>query len=122
MNLKVSIFSGISFILIIFKPISIMLKDLFNLCFLKRNYEEEENQKIVIYTTSLVVVRLSFDKCKRVKKILQNYCVRYEEKDLHKNKEYQRELKYRLNLKQIDVPHIFFNGKHIGVNYIFSIL
>ena len=40
--------------------------------------------------------------------------MRYEERDFHKNKEYQRELKYRLNLKQIDVPHIFFNGKHIG--------
>lgn len=72
--------------------------------------------KIVIYTTSLQVVRLSFDKCKRVKKILQNHCVRYEEKDLYKNKEYQRELKFRLNLKQVDVPHIFFDGKHVGVH------
>ena len=91
-----------------------------NISNFKRNYEEEEHQKIVIYTTSLVVVRLSFDKCKHVKKILQNYCVRYEERDLHKNKEYQRELKYRLNLKQIDVPHVFFNGKHIGVSLEFT--
>ena len=60
---------------------------------------------------------MSFDKCKKVKKILQNHCVRYEEKDLYKHKEFQRELKYRLNLKQIDVPHVFFDGKHIGVSY-----
>lgn len=60
---------------------------------------------------------MSYDKCKRVKKILQNYCVRYEEKDLYKKKEYQRELKYRLNLNQIDVPHVFYNGKHIGVSF-----
>lgn len=81
----------------------------------QRNYEEEEDQKIIIYTTSLQIVRLSYDKCKRVKKILQNHCVRYEERDLYKNKEYQRELKYRLNINQVDVPHIFFNGKHVGV-------
>jgi glutaredoxin len=85
--------------------------------FIKRNYEEEESQKIVIYTTTLQIVRMSYDKCKKVKKILQNHCVRYEEKDLYKNKEFQRELKYRLNLKQIDVPHVFFNGKHIGVRF-----
>ena len=72
--------------------------------------------KIVIYTTSLQVVRRSFEKCIRVKKILQNYCVRYEERDLNKNKENQLELKYRLNLSLIDVPHVFFNGKHVAVN------
>jgi glutaredoxin len=63
---------------------------------------------------------MSYDKCKKVKKILQNHCVRYEEKDLYKNKEFQRELKYRLNLKQIDVPHVFFDGKHIGVRLIIN--
>jgi glutaredoxin len=75
----------------------------------------------VIYTTSLQVVRISFDKCKRVKKILQNYCVRYEEKDLYKKKEYQKELKYRLNLEVIDLPHIFFNGVHIAVKLFFNL-
>ena len=50
------------------------------------------------------------------KKILQSHCVRYEEHDLYKSKEHQRELKYRLNLSVIDLPHVFFNGKHIGVS------
>ena len=76
----------------------------------------EERDKIVIYTTSLQIVRMSFDKSKKVKKILQNHCVRFEERDLNKNKESQRELKFRLNISQIDVPHLFFNGKHVGVN------
>ena len=74
----------------------------------------EEQQQIVIYTTSLQVVRLSYNKSKRVKKILQSHCVKYEERDLYKKKEYQHELQYRLNLSHIDLPHIFFNGKHIG--------
>ena len=82
----------------------------------QRNFEQEERGKIVIYTTSLQVVRQSFDKSKRVKKILQNHCVRYEERDLNKSKESQRELKYRLGLGQIDVPHVFFDGVHIGVS------
>ncbi len=82
---------------------------------MKRNYQVEEYQKIVIYTTTLQIVRLSYDKCKKVKKILQNYCVRYEEKDLYKHRAYQKELMYRLNLEKVDVPHIFFNGRHIAV-------
>ncbi len=69
----------------------------------------------MVYTTSLQVVRLSFDKCTKAKKILQNHCVRYEERDLNKNKEYQRELKSRLSIDQVDVPHIFFDGKYVGV-------
>lgn len=90
--------------------------DLIVLNLLKRDYEVEEQGKIVIYTTTLQVVRESNAKCKRVKKILQSYCVRYEERDLYKKKEYQRELKYRLNLNIIDIPYIFFNGKLIGVS------
>lgn len=81
---------------------------------LARDYEREEYQKIVIYTTSLQVVRQAYDKCKRVKKILQSHCVKYEERDLYKKKEYQQELQFRLNLSQVDLPHIFFNGKYIG--------
>ncbi len=68
----------------------------------------------MIYTTSLQVVRQAYDKCKRVKKILQSHCVKYEERDLYKKKEYQQELQFRLNLSQVDLPHIFFNGKYIG--------
>lgn len=48
--------------------------------------------------------------------MLQNHCVRYEERDLYKNKEFQRELKFRLSLNSIDIPFIFFNGKLIGVS------
>jgi glutaredoxin len=82
---------------------------------LLRNFELEERDKIVVYTTSLQTVRLSYDKSKKLKKIMQNHCVRFEERDLNKNKEFQKELKYRLNINQVDVPHLFFNGKHIGV-------
>jgi glutaredoxin domain-containing cysteine-rich protein 1 len=82
----------------------------------KRNFELEERDRIVIYTTSLQIVRTSHDKSIKVKKILQNHCVRYEERDLNKNKESQRELKYRLGVDQVDVPHLFFNGKHVGVS------
>lgn len=60
------------------------------------------------------MVRLAYDKCKRVKKILQSHCVKYEERDLYKKKEYQHELQFRLDLDEVDLPHIFFNGKHIG--------
>lgn len=62
------------------------------------------------------IIRNSFENCQRVKKILLSHCVRYEEHDLFKCKEYQRELKYRLNIETINIPQVFFNGKHIGVS------
>jgi len=49
-----------------------------------------------------------------VKKILQSHQVKYEERDLYKKKIYQHELQFRLNLIQIELPAMFYNGKYIG--------
>jgi glutaredoxin len=75
----------------------------------------EERGKIVCYTTSMQVVRNSYEKSKRLKKMMLNYGVRYEEKDLYKHKHFQKELKYRMNQTDVNVPHVFFDGKYIGV-------
>ena len=72
---------------------------------------------MIVYTTSMTVVRESADKCKAVRNILQTHMVRYEEKDLFMSAENQKELLDRLGTSAIVVPQVFADGIHIGVRY-----
>ncbi|KAK6172303.1 hypothetical protein SNE40_015991 [Patella caerulea] len=80
----------------------------------KRNYCLLEKDKIVIYTTSMSVVRDTHEKCKVVRNILQTNMVRYEEKDMYMSKDNQRELQERLNTNGIRVPQVFADGILLG--------
>lgn len=79
-----------------------------------RNFRHEEKKKVIIYTTSMTVVRESADKCKAVRNILQTHMVRYEEKDLFMSSENQKELLDRLGTSAIVLPQVFADGIHIG--------
>lgn len=81
-----------------------------------RNYRQEEKGKIIVYTTSMMVVREAADKCKAVRNILQTHMVRYEERDMFMSAENQKELRERLGQSAICVPQVFADGVHIG-NY-----
>ena len=70
---------------------------------------------MILYTTSMTVVRESADKCKAVRNILQTHMVRYEEKDLFMSAENQKELMDRLGTSAIELPQVFADGIHIGV-------
>ncbi|ESP03673.1 hypothetical protein LOTGIDRAFT_137010 [Lottia gigantea] len=80
----------------------------------KRNYHVLEKDKIVIYTTSMSVVRHTHEKCKVVRNILQTNMVRYEERDLYMSKENQKELTERVNSNDIRIPQVFADGELIG--------
>ena len=84
----------------------------------QRNFRLTEKNKVVIYTTSMTVVRESADKCKAAKNILQTHMVRYEEKDLFMSSENQKELMERLGTSAIEVPQVFADGIHLGVRLI----
>ncbi|XP_071847845.1 glutaredoxin domain-containing cysteine-rich protein CG12206-like [Apostichopus japonicus] len=76
---------------------------------------EEDVGKIVIFTTSMRIVRQTFDDCQLVRKIFQNHRVRYEEKDLFMNAEYHDELIARLGEGHpVTLPIIFIDGELIG--------
>lgn len=62
------------------------------------------------------VIRQTSDRCRVVKKILQNHMIRYEEKDLFMNKEHQKELVERLNTNRVILPQVFIDGIHLGVS------
>lgn len=71
--------------------------------------------KIVVYTTSVMVVRDTYEKCLRVNKILQTHVVRYEQRDVSLSRDDHRELIERLG-PNVDLPQVFADGIHIGVS------
>lgn len=76
---------------------------------------EEDVGKIVIYTTSMRIVRQTFEDCQLARKIFQNHRVRYEEKDLFMNSDYQEELIARLGEGHpVTLPIVFVDGELIG--------
>lgn len=78
------------------------------------NYLQSEKGRIVVYMTSMRIVRRTHERCRTVQKILQAHLVRYEEKDLFMSKDNQKELMERLGQKDIIIPQIFADGLNIG--------
>ncbi|XP_060070218.1 ankyrin-1-like [Ylistrum balloti] len=79
-----------------------------------RNYSQLEKGKIVIYTSSMAIVRETYERCILAKKILQTHMVRYEEKDLFMSVENQRELRERLGVDEVVLPQVFADGVALG--------
>jgi len=81
----------------------------------EQDYRSTERGKVVLYTTGVKVVRDTFDKCLRVKKILQTHMVRYEERDVSLSRDDHRQLAERLGSSTVQLPQVFADGLHIGV-------
>ncbi|CAD5119762.1 DgyrCDS8357 [Dimorphilus gyrociliatus] len=79
-----------------------------------KNYRLLEKGRIVMFTTSVTIVRRTHEKCKKARMILQNHMVEFEEKDLFMSKEYQKELLERLGTDQVVLPQIYADGQHLG--------
>ncbi|KAH0616226.1 hypothetical protein JD844_027192 [Phrynosoma platyrhinos] len=75
-----------------------------------------EYGRIVIYTTSLRVVRTTFERCELVRKIFQNHRVKFEEKNIALNSEYGKELDERCRrVGEIpSLPVVFIEGQYLG--------
>ncbi|KAJ7395797.1 Glutaredoxin domain-containing cysteine-rich protein 1 [Pitangus sulphuratus] len=72
--------------------------------------------RIVIYTTSLRVVRTTFEKCELVRKIFQNHRVKFEEKNIALNSDYGKELDERCRrvCEVPSLPVVFIDGHYLG--------
>jgi glutaredoxin domain-containing cysteine-rich protein 1 len=81
-----------------------------------QNYKKEEAGKVVVYTTTMGVVRQTYQDCVLVKKILGNLMVKYEERDVFMSRETQAEIRERMGSDVIIVPQVFVEGQHIGVS------
>ncbi|KFK27380.1 hypothetical protein AALP_AA8G375300 [Arabis alpina] len=71
---------------------------------------------IVVYFTSLRVVRPTFEDCKSVTSILHSYPVRIDERDLSMDATFSTELQriFPKETKILKLPRVFIGGRYIG--------
>ncbi|XP_070554808.1 glutaredoxin domain-containing cysteine-rich protein CG12206-like [Ptychodera flava] len=84
------------------------------------NARKEEIGKIIIYTTSMSIIRGTYEKCQFVKKLFQNHRVKFEERDIYLNKHNQKDLQERLGKDSpLTVPQVVIDGEILGVSFRF---
>ncbi|KAM8720499.1 hypothetical protein ACLKA7_006529 [Drosophila subpalustris] len=79
-----------------------------------KNYKEKDVGKVVLYTTSMGIIRDTYGKCANVKQILRTLLIKFEERDVFMSLEYQQEMRDRMQQETIRVPQLFVEGQHIG--------
>ncbi|KAF7816145.1 inactive receptor-like serine/threonine-protein kinase [Senna tora] len=71
-------------------------------------------QRVVVYFTSLRVVRSTFEDCKSVRSILQALRVTVDERDLSMDVGFMKELREILGDRKLTLPRVFIDGRYIG--------
>ncbi|XP_019869565.1 glutaredoxin domain-containing cysteine-rich protein CG31559-like isoform X2 [Aethina tumida] len=79
-----------------------------------KNYKEKEAGKVVVYTTTMGILRDTYQACMKVKQILRTLLVKFEERDVFMSSEYQSEIQERMHCEHILVPQVFVDGQHVG--------
>lgn len=87
-----------------------------------QNYKEKDAGKVVIYSTTMGIVRDTYAKCSNVKQILRTLLVKFEERDVFMSTEFQQEIKDRMQSEEIKVPQLFVDGQYIGVSGKFNLV
>lgn len=72
---------------------------------------------MVVYTTTLGIVRDTYERCLRIRKILWTLLVRFEERDVFMARDTQLQLLDRLHSPNVSVPHVFLEGQYLGVSH-----
>ncbi|GMI88894.1 hypothetical protein like AT5G58530 [Hibiscus trionum] len=72
------------------------------------------DKRIVVYSTSLRVVRSTFEDCKTVRSILQGFRVSIDERDLSMDSRFLKELRGILGQSKLSLPRVFIGGRYMG--------
>ena len=118
--------------------------------FFFQNFADTEKGKIVMYVTTLGVVRDHLARCQKVRHILRTLLIRVEERDIFMCKRHQLELRDRINAtkgiknealaastnsksmkhgkgqtngsceERLEVPQLFVEGQYFGVRNSYS--
>ncbi|KAK3409824.1 hypothetical protein EUGRSUZ_J01906 [Eucalyptus grandis] len=78
-----------------------------------------DSNRIVVYFTSLRVVRSTFEDCKAVRSILRGFRVRIDERDLSMDSSFMAELQAILGCGggqkgKLALPRVFIGGRYVG--------
>ncbi|XP_044747823.1 glutaredoxin domain-containing cysteine-rich protein CG31559-like [Coccinella septempunctata] len=79
-----------------------------------KNYKEKEAGKVVVYTTTMGIIRDTYQACMKVKQILRTLLIKFEERDVFMSSECQQEIRERMRCDDILIPQVFVDGQHIG--------
>ncbi|XP_078435612.1 glutaredoxin family protein [Wolffia australiana] len=71
-------------------------------------------KRIVVYFTSLRVVRKTFEDCSAVRSILRGFRVAVDERDLSMDSGFLSEVKGVLGRSQLTLPIVFIGGRYVG--------
>ncbi|KAK6227762.1 hypothetical protein QUC31_006791 [Theobroma cacao] len=74
----------------------------------------DADQRVVVYLTSLRVVRKTFEDCRVVRSILGGLRVPIDERDLSLDSNFLDELQGIFGRKNVTLPSVFVGGKYVG--------
>ncbi|OMO75934.1 Glutaredoxin [Corchorus olitorius] len=72
------------------------------------------DQRVVVYLTSLRVVRKTYEDCKAVRSILRGFRVPIDERDLSLDSDFLDELQEIIGKRSFTLPLVFIGGRYIG--------
>ncbi|CAH1392860.1 unnamed protein product [Nezara viridula] len=79
-----------------------------------KSWQEREAGKVVVYTTTMGVIRDTFQRCLKVRHILRTHLIKFIEKDVFMSKEIQNEIRERMGMTTVQLPQVFIEGRHLG--------
>ncbi|EXB37968.1 Uncharacterized protein L484_011693 [Morus notabilis] len=71
-------------------------------------------KRVVLYFTSLRVVRSTFEDCRAVRSILRSFRVPIDERDLSMDSSFLAELQQILGRRKLTLPRVFIGGRYVG--------
>ncbi|XP_004148177.1 uncharacterized protein At5g39865 [Cucumis sativus] len=74
----------------------------------------DSDHRIILYHTSLRVVRRTFEDCRVVRSILRTLRVPIDERDLSMDSRFVDELHDAIGRKSLSLPRVFIGGRYIG--------
>lgn len=79
-----------------------------------KGFGEREQGVVVIYVTTLAILRDTWARCVKVRKILRNLLIKVDERDVFMSRENQVELMDRMAMVEVNLPQVFVNGQYLG--------
>ncbi|XVE69470.1 hypothetical protein DITRI_Ditri09bG0154600 [Diplodiscus trichospermus] len=74
----------------------------------------DADQRVIVYLTSLHVVRKTFEDCRIVRSILHGFRVPIDERDLSLDSTFLDELQRIMGRKSFTLPLVFIGGRYVG--------